>query len=98
LGNSAEKEEANSCMTILCRHVASASMYDYLFLSVLGITLTSEETYQRWCRTIVHGVPQALHERLNNLERTRLPEMDSRIQHAIEAPLSQVTTITSSPH
>ena len=38
---------------------------------------------------------QALHERLDNLERIRLPAMDSRIQHAIEAPLSQVLTYRS---
>ena len=38
-------------------------------------------------------VPQALHERLNTLERTRLADMDTRIQHAIEAPLSQVPLI-----
>ena len=39
-------------------------------------------------------LPQALHERLDNLERIRLPAMDSRIQHAIEAPLSQVCLLT----
>ena len=38
---------------------------------------------------------QALHERLDNLERIRLPAMDSRIQHAMDAPLSQVLLSTN---
>lgn len=32
---------------------------------------------------------QSLHQRMDQLEKVRLPDMDSRIQHAIEAPLSQ---------
>ena len=35
---------------------------------------------------------QTLHHRLDQLECVRLPGMETRIQHALEAPLSQVAT------